>query len=157
MGVLESLTVEDYNLSFLWGSITKEGRNLSPFGRSELPLTFAAFDKLVTPQPISRNEPHGSLVVNIFIMLQEPAKRRMAVIKRAREEENNKNEMKKALFHQHQAVQSEDVIAKNVEAIVKAMKRQALVLSADSGHYPQLPVGAPPVWNKTGRTQLPSE
>ena len=157
-GVMETLTVEDYSLSFSWASITEEGRSLNPFGRSELPLAFAAFDKLVAPRPISRDDPQGSLVVNVFIMLQEPAKRRMAVIKRSREEDNNRNELKKARFHQRQAAQSEDVIiAKNAEALVSAMKRQAPVLMAEGSQYPQLPVGAPPEWNKSGRLQLPSE
>ena len=156
-GVMETLTVEDYSLSFSWASISEEGRSLNPFGRSELPLAYAAFDRLVTPRPISRDDTQGSLVVNVFVMLQEPAKRRMSVIKRAREEDNNRNELKKARFHQRQAVQSKDVITKNAEAIVNAMKRQAPVPLAEGGHYPQLPVGAPPEWNKSGKSQLPSE
>ena len=150
-GVMETLTVEDYSLSFSWASITEEGRILNPFGRSELPLAFAAFDKLVAPRPISRDDQQGSLVVNVFIMLQEPAKRRGAVLKRSREDDIARNEMKKARFQHRQAVQTEDTIAKN------AMKRQAPLPLADGTHYPQLPVGAPPKRNKTGRTQLPSE
>ena len=156
-GVMESLTVEDYSLSFSWASITEEGRLLNPFGRSELPLAFAAFDKLVQPRPITSDDRQGSLVVNVFIMLQEPAKRRLAVIKRAREDEINKNDIKKARYQQRQAVQTEDIIARTAEAAVSAFKRQAPVPQADSGNYPHLPVGAPPEWNKSGRTQLPSE
>jgi hypothetical protein len=154
-GVTEVLTVEDYSLSFSWASITEEGRSLNPFGRSELPLAFAAFNKLVAPRPVSSDDKEGSLVVNVFIMLQEPAKRRGAVLKRSREDDIARNEMKKARFQHRQAVQTEDIVAKNADAIVQAFKRQAPLPTATN--YPQLPVGAPSEWNKTGRTQLPSE
>jgi hypothetical protein len=153
-GVLENLTVDDYSLSFSWASITEEGRSLNPFGRPELPLAYAAFDRLVAPRPLNKEDTVGSLVVNVFIMLQEMPKRRGAVIKRAREEEANKEAAKKARY-QRTSNQIQETIASTAEAVVNVMKRAAP--THDAGGYPLLPVGAPPEWNKTGKTQLPSE
>ncbi len=156
-GVLEVLTVEDYSLSFSWASITEEGRSLNPFGRNELPLAYAAFDRLIAPRLLSKDDTTGSLVVNVFIMLQEPAKRRGSVIKRSKEEDINREAAKKARFQRSNNHLQETIAATTAEAVINVMKRQAPVVENVNASYPNLPVGAPPEWNKSGKTMLPSE
>ena len=162
-GVNESLLHEDYSISFSWASISEEGRRLNPFGRNELPLAYAAFDNWIEPNHTHTSDPHSFVyVVNVWIMLQEPGKRKGAVLKRAREEEAQKEtNAKKPKFQRKFEDRSEkdNNLMRAVVNIGEAVKRQAPCAPpfTDERSYPHLPVGAPPEWNKTGITSLPQE
>jgi hypothetical protein len=99
-GILESIPVEDYSISFTWASVSEEGRTLNPEGKPELPLAFAAFDNWVIPRQPCRGDLAGVYVVNAYIMLQESVRRRAAVLKKNQLDELAKAELAKRPFLQ---------------------------------------------------------
>jgi hypothetical protein len=163
-GVNENLSHEDYSISFSWASISEEGRRLNPFGRNELPLAYAAFDNWVEPNHTYSTDPNSLVyVVNVWIMLQEPTKRKGAVLKRAREDESQKVEnAKKPKFQRRFPESSPDNegLMRAVVNIGEAVKRQAPQVQQpmpQQAEYPYLPIGGNPAWIQTGRTPLPAE
>jgi hypothetical protein len=68
-GVLEKLSPDDYSISFSWASVTEAGRQLHPFGKSDLPLCYAGMDQLVSPIWLCQSDPHPTYVVNVYIQL----------------------------------------------------------------------------------------
>ena len=173
-GALETLAPDDYSISFSWASLTDLGRQLNPYGRSDLPLAYSAYDNLITPLWLSKEDSFPTYVVNVFIQLQEATRRAPAVIQKAREEEqvraeiaarpqkvinvnrpmnsgyNNNNRTDARI--QKAVVATASATASAVGAsISEAMKRAAPYERT----YPPLPVGAPPEWNRSGRTPIP--
>ena len=166
-GALEKLSADDFSISFSWASITDAGRSLNPRGLSELPLGYAAYEYLVAPMWLSRADPGPSYVVNVHIYLQEPMRRITTVIQKAKEEEALKAEhAKRPQIHRnrgfvqgnaqagnHQLQEDVTKLSATVASFNEVLKRAAPV----EQQYPPLPIGAPPEWNKSGRTPLPDE
>jgi len=176
-GALERLAPDDYSISFSWASLTDLGRQLNPYGRSDLPLAYSAYDNLIQPLWLSKEDSFPTYVVNVFIQLQEASRRAPAVIMKAKEEEqiraeiaarpqkivtvnrppnqgynNNNNINRTDARIQKAVVATASATASAVGAsISEAMKRAAPYERT----YPPLPVGAPPEWNRSGRTPIP--
>ncbi len=173
-GALETLAPDDYSISFSWASLTDLGRQLNPYGRSDLPLAYSAYDNLITPLWLSKEDSFPTYVVNVFIQLQEATRRAPAVIQKAREEEqvraeiaarpqkvvninrpmnpgyNNNNRTDARI--QKAVVATASATASAVGAsISEAMKRAAPYERT----YPPLPVGAPPEWNRDAKMVAP--
>jgi hypothetical protein len=164
-GVLENLTVEDYSISFSWASVSDEARKLNLGMKSELPLSYAGYENWIVPvYPCKDGQ--GVYVVNVHIMLQEPTKRKNAVLKRSREDELAKIEAaKKPRIYQgkhYQGMPTKEFITDAAVAAVECYKRSAPSSNSpppQEAHYPPLPVpvGSPPEWNRSGKMQLPTD
>ena len=164
-GVLESLTVEDYSISFSWASISEEARNLNLHLKSEMPLTYAGFENWVVPKYPCKDGV-GVYVVNVHIQLQEPTKRKNAVLKKNRDDEIAKAEAaKKPRIYGHNKLPSQEFIQSTIantafQTANECMKRSAPSSGSpppDQSQYPPMPVGSPPEWNKSGKMQLPTD
>jgi hypothetical protein len=150
-GVLEVLTHEDYSISFAVATISEEARRLNPMGRAEGPLFYCAFNNLVDPIALYQGSCSMAVhVINVYIMLLDPLKRRSAVIKKAREEEAawRENQLKPKqnrdeLFLRHKEAQK--------RFLTNPMSANAALI------FPPLPEGPAPEWNRSGRTALPAE
>ena len=170
VGVTETISYDDYSVSFSWASVTQEGFTLNNHGKYELPMGCAAFDKWVQARPLYEGSNEKALVVNVHIMLQEQQKRKAAVIKRAREDEERKAEQaKKPRFerrdHKDDLIKTmvgalrDSAVNSNVQDNKRPAPQQLPPPQHSAADYPYLPVGMqmPPEWNKTGRTPVPSE
>jgi hypothetical protein len=93
-GAGENLCPDDYGMSYMLASVSKAGRTLPPSGRSEGPLIYCMYPKLISPVPLYVN-PDGSIekvhVVNVYIHLYDANRRRRAVLDRARRAEEAKH------------------------------------------------------------------
>ena len=171
-GVLEKLSPEDYSISFSWASVTEAGRQLHPFGKSDLPLCYAGMDQLVSPIWLSQSDPHPTYVVNVYIQLLEANRRSPAVVAKAREEEAQRAEIaKRPQKHPgkgpnfgHRGDKWENMITQitsvATDAATTAATTSAVAAVKRGGppferQFPHLPDGSPVEWNKTGRTPLP--
>jgi len=162
-GILENLSPEDYSVSFSWASVTEAGRSLTLHGKPDLALGYGVCDQYVQPLLASRNDPHPVCVLNVFIQLQEPARRSTTVIRKAREEEAqraNPPPSKKANYqYRGPPPPNEDRISdriadKATEKFTENMKRAAPVYQVA---YPHLPVGHGVPWPKDGKMEIPDE
>jgi hypothetical protein len=94
-GVTESLSFEDYSLSFSVASLSELGRKTIPMNRNEGPLLYCLCEHLVEPVPLFTN-PDGTLntayIVNVYIHLLSASQRRGAVLKRHLQEEQARKE-----------------------------------------------------------------
>ena len=169
-GVLEKLSPDDYSISFSWASVTEAGRQLHPFGKSDLPLCYAGMDQLVSPIWLCQSDPHPTYVVNVYIQLLEQNRRAPTVIAKAREEDQLKAEIAKRpqripnqkhyngnkwtenMITQITSVATDAATTAATTSAVAAIKRGGPPFEKQ---YPHLPEGSPPEWNKTGRTPLP--
>lgn len=85
-GATESLGPDDYSMTFMLASVSKEGRALHPLGRQEGPLLFCMFPGLNQPVRLFDNadgSPEEVHVVNVYIHLYDVNRRRRAIIDRA--------------------------------------------------------------------------
>ena len=95
MGLGEVLTLDDYGISFMAASLTQRGYSLHPFERNEGPLFFCLFPGLVEPAVLRYDEngpAESAYIINVYINLLEPSKRRTVVAKRIHEEEQYRKE-----------------------------------------------------------------
>jgi hypothetical protein len=152
-GALECLTYEDYSISFAVATVTEEARLLNPMGRNEGPLFYCAFDNLV--QPVALHAGASSIavhVINVYIMLLEPAKRRSAVVQKARDEEAA---CQNYIREKPKWVRQVEINQRS--AALEAQKRAASNTALPAVIFPPLPTGPMPEWNRTGRNPLPLE
>jgi hypothetical protein len=167
-GCLERLTPEDYSISFSWATVSELGRQVHPWGRSDLPLSYAAFDNLIAPMWLSKSDTLPTYIVNVYIQLQEPSRRAPIVIQKAKEEDEKRAEIaarpQKAAVSRNNSFNGNgnmnvknvakiaaEAAAQSTKSVMESLKRPA----PPEPVYPPLPVGAPPEWNKTGRTPIP--
>ncbi len=168
-GCTERLSAEDYSISFSWATVSDIGRTVHPWGRSDLPLSYAAFDNLISPIWLSKTDTCPTYIVNVYIQLQEPSRRLPTVLQKAREEDEKRAEIaarpqktvsRNNSFNGGQkgghlnnkdiqkiAVQSAQETAKALESLKRPAPPEPI--------YPPLPIGAPPEWNKSGRMPIP--
>ena len=166
-GVLETLSPEDYSISFSWASISPMARSLTQHGKPDLALGYANCEQFVVPVWATMDDPEPTYVLNVFITLQEPTRRSTTVLKRAREEDaaranppppkkynngtqpfNRGNSLKK---NNEELAQ---MIAQENKVILDACLKRAAPTPLDVA-YPSLPAGQGPQWNTTGTTELP--
>ena len=169
-GVTETLTAEDYSISFSFASLTEAGRALNAQGKNELPLGLATHANWVAPQPPSPGQ-NPVYVVNVFLQLQEPTKRGPAVLKRAREDEISRNEAAKrpkfipnngANYRRRQEEEEENkqlIVNTTFDATKKLFEEQQMRrgIAPNLGNFPQMQEGAAPLWPTDGRSSLPME
>lgn len=162
-GVLESLSPEDYSISFSWASVTEAGRSLTLHGKPDLALGYGVCDQYVQPLLASRNDPYPVCVLNVFIQLQDPSRRSTTVIRKAKEEEAqraNPPPPKKANYqYRGPPPPNEDRMAdriadKATEKFTENLKRAAPVYQVA---YPNLPAGQGVQWPRDGKAEIPDE
>ena len=173
-GVLESLTPEDYSISFSWASVSPIGRSLTLHGKPDLCLGYAMCEQLVAPVWVSRDDPDPTYILNVFVQLQDATRQSTSVAKRAREEDaarsnpspakkpnngsnngNNGGNYNRAGFKK----QNEDLahmIAQGNKAILEECLKRPAPPTFDVV-YPQLPMSEGPKWNVSGTTGLPDD
>ena len=90
----KDLTVEDFSISFMVASISEETAQLNPSGRREAGLWICAYPWMARKVDFEVNDPldHGeavnrAYVINCYVHLLDPARRRRTVLKRVREDE----------------------------------------------------------------------
>ena len=166
-GILETLSPEDFSISFSWASLTEAGRSLTLHGKPDLALGYGLCDQYVQPMLASRNDPYPVCVLNAFIQLQDPARRSTTVIKRARDEEaqkaNGPPPKKHAPSYDHQYrgprvnedQQAERIASKASTLINESLKRAAPVTL--EAFFPSLQAGEGPSWPKDGKLPIPDE
>lgn len=94
-GVTESLSFEDYSISYSVASLSEVGRRLIPMQRNEGPLLYCLCEHLVEPVPLFTNPdgtPNVAYVVNVYIHILSAAQRRQVVYKRHVQEEEARKE-----------------------------------------------------------------
>ena len=162
--VLETLCYDDYSITFSLATVSEEGKRYNPLGRWEGPLFYAAFDNLNDPATLFVGETSiAAHIINVYIALMDPTKRRSAVAKRAREDNagdriaadriaaSNRTPYRKPEWSEKR---DDDKFKNAVISLVESQKRQAAI---DPVGYPPLPAGAGPEWPRSGRAPLPLE
>ena len=163
-GVLETLSPEDYSISFSWASITEAGRSLTLHGKPDLALGYGLCDQYVQPMLASRNDPHPVCVLNAFIQLQDPARRSSAVIKKAKEDFAAKANPPPAKRHAPQQYRGPRMdegnqaerIATMTSSLLKEDLKRAAPVTLES-FFPNLQAGEGPNWPKDGKMAIPDE
>jgi len=168
-GVLETLTSEDYSVSFSWASVSHLGRSLTLHGKPDLALGYAVCEQMVAPVWVSHEDPEPTYVLNVFVQLQEPSRRSTAVIKRAREEDaarqnpspakkpNNGNYVVQRVPNSKK--QNEELalmIAQGNKVVLEECLKRSAPPSFDVV-YPPLPTSEGVKWNTSGTTGLPDD
>jgi hypothetical protein len=168
--VLETLTPEDYSVSFSWASVSPIGRSLTLHGKPDLCLGYALCEQLVAPIWASRDDPEPTYVLNVFIQLQDSTRRSTAVVKKAREEDamrsnpspakklnngNNGNNFNRGASKK-QNEELAHMIAQGNKVILEECLKRPAPPSFDAV-YPPLPASEGPKWNISGTTDLPDD
>ncbi len=174
-GVLESLTPEDYSVSFSWASVSPIGRSLTLHGKPDLCLGYALCEQLVAPVWVSRDDPEPTHILNVFIQLQDATRRSTSVVKRAREEDaarsnpspakklnngNNGNCGNNGGYNRSGFKKQNEDLALMIAQGNKVILEECLKRPAPSTFdvvYPQLPLSEGPKWNLSGTTGLPDD
>ena len=89
LGCNEPITVDDFSLSFMVASLSPAGFKLHPSGRNEGPLHFCLYSGLVEMVNLGYADdgtPMGCYVINAYVHLMEPTRRRTTVLKKAAED-----------------------------------------------------------------------
>ena len=100
IGLNESLTLDDYSISFMAASLSPRGSQMHPGGRNEGPLFYFLFDGLIDDvslkyAPLDQENPRAYFV-NAYIHLVDAAKRRNAISKKQKDDKSDSaNQAKK--------------------------------------------------------------
>lgn len=168
-GILETLSPEDYSISFSWASISPVARSLTQHGKPDLALGYATCEQFVVPVWATREDPEPTYVLNVFITLQEPARRSTAVLKKAKEDEtaranppppkkynNGTQPFNRGNSSKKSNEELAQMIAQENKVILDACLKRAAPTPLDVA-YPSLPAGQGIQWNTSGTTDLPFE
>jgi hypothetical protein len=168
-GILETLSPEDYSISFSWASISPVARSLTQHGKPDLALGYATCEQFVVPVWATREDPEPTYVLNVFITLQEPARRSTAVLKKAKEDEtaranppppkkynNGTQPFNRGNSSKKSNEELAQMIAQENKVILDACLKRAAPTPLDVV-YPSLPAGQGIQWNTSGTTDLPFE
>ena len=168
-GALESLTAEDYSVSFSWASVSPVGRSLTLHGKPDLALGYAMCEQFVAPLWASRDDPEPTYVLNVFIQLQEPNRRSSTILRKVKEEEVNRStpspakkynngngnvNYNSAIRGKKQNEELAHLIAQENKVVLEECLKRSAPASFDAT-YPALPASAGPSWNTSGTTPLP--
>jgi hypothetical protein len=166
-GVLETLTPEDYSVSFSWASVSHLGRSVTLHGKPDLALGYAVCEQMITPIWVSHEDPEPTYILNVFVQLQDPSRRSTAVLKRARDEEaarhnpspakkpNNGNYIvNRAPSSKKQNEELALMIAQSNKVVLEECLKRPAPPSFDV-IYPPLPASEGVRWNTSGTTDLP--
>ncbi len=86
-GATETISVENYSISYMLGSVSSLARQLHPNGRNEGPLHYCLFnnmtEKIVWNSDTQTGEQDASYLINAYIHLLEGHKRCEVVIQKA--------------------------------------------------------------------------
>jgi hypothetical protein len=88
-GAGEKLSIDDFSISYMLGSPSDEAKLAHPNRRNEVPLTWTALPNMVreiTWFTKPDGTPSASALVNVYIHILEPSKRKGAVAKREEEQ-----------------------------------------------------------------------
>jgi hypothetical protein len=85
-GSLEALNPDDFSICFSWASLSEYGVSLTQYNRPDLVLGYGMCDRVLQLILMSRSDPEPVYVINVYIQLQEPSRKRTVVLKRAKEE-----------------------------------------------------------------------
>ena len=102
LGLGEELTTDDYGVSFTVATLTLRAGYLHPYERKEGPLFYCLYPGLVEPvflRYLENGEADMAYIINVYINLLEPNKRRSALAVRLQQEELQRKE---ELAHQAQ-------------------------------------------------------
>ena len=88
VGALESLTPDDYSMSFMVASVSPVGLGLNPSKRSEGPMFYCLFSGLVEKKYLDfySGSVDSAHIINVYIHLHEASRRRSVAIAKARED-----------------------------------------------------------------------
>ena len=164
-GALETLSPEDFSISFSWASLTEAGRSLTQHGKPDLALGYGLLDQYVQPMLASRNDPHPVCVLNAFVQLQDPSRRITTVIKKARDDEANRANPPPAKRHApHEQYrgprvnvdQEAEKIATRASSLFNENLKRAAPVALEA-FFPSLQAGEGPSWPRDGRMPIPDE
>ena len=106
IGLGESLNADDYGISFTVATLTQRAGVLHPHERNEGPLWYCLFPGLVEPVYLRYNE-HGGMdsayILNAYITLLEPGKRRSFLAIRLQQEDAARREELALQYQQSQS------------------------------------------------------
>lgn len=165
-GATEKLCVDDYSLTYSVASLSQAGRLLNPLGRHEGPLFYCLFPALLEETYLymeADGTANSAYVLNAYLHLQEPSRRRNAVLKRAAEDEARKesgegedNRLKRQRFNQErfqERQEREGKIEKNLSVLTKVVEKMN---AQPPPHYPTLPLANGIQWVSGGLPELPA-
>ena len=156
-GVLETLSPEDYSISFSWASLSEEGRLLTQHNKPDLGLGYGVCDEVLQPIMMSKCDEYPVYVLNCFVQLQDPSRRSTTVIRKAKEEEAARSRPSSAKKQNNGGPNIQHSLVKQISILNENMKRAA----PPENHFPVLPISQGPMpgpsWPKQGLTDMPDE
>ena len=170
-GVGESLTEDDYGVSFSLATISPNAAIINPSKRHEGPLFYCLLEGLVDPIFIGRTEEGGddyAHVVNCFIHLLPPGQRRISTQKRLELQATtapiqpapspiNANKRVKQNNNQNLA-RNQGQIPDRTDERMTVLEREIQNLRGLHLPNPALPIPeAPPIWRQDGQSSLPDD
>lgn len=91
-GALESLSLDDYGMTFTVATVTENASKLNPGQRREAPMAFCHYPAMVEPAILTHadwnisSDGEAAHVINCYITLPPPHQRRHLVISKAKQE-----------------------------------------------------------------------
>ena len=184
VGLHETLSLEDYGMTFTIASLSQRGRQLNPQNRSEAPLFYCLLQGLLEPVILSANQ-DGSYqtghIVNLYIHLL-PAHHRRVVLARksiaaneletAAEGPSNKKPRpayeasprpqvgyppypdNRGAYNERRQNYENTVNSRINQKVEEVVNKKLTTVSLASA-FPQLPATKMPSWNKEDTDELP--
>ena len=84
-GLHESLSIDDYGMTFMVATVTDEAREFNPAGRKEGPLFYCIMPEMLKPTVFLRNQDgtyQTGHIINLYIHLLPPHHRRVVLAKK---------------------------------------------------------------------------
>jgi len=131
-GVLETLSPEDYSISFSWASLSEEGRLLTQHNKPDLGLGYGVCDEVLQPIMMSKCDEYPVYVLNCFVQLQDPSRRSTTVIRKAKEEEAARSRPSSAKKQNNGGPNIQHSLVKQISILNENMKRAA----PPENHFP---------------------
>ena len=159
LGLSEVITVDDFSLTFMLGSISQEALDSHPYSRKEGPLHYCYFPNLVKQMTLGytqEGKPDTCYLINAYVHLLDESKRRNAVIKKKnkrKQEEEPKTQQpapgpsanKKPKFQKKPFQQPPELAS--VKDSISRIEKQVMKLNLPGQPaYPQLPESPAAVW-----------
>ena len=171
LGLNEAITVDDFSLTFMLGSLSEEGISTHPYGRKEGPLHYCYFANFIKPKALGYTH-DGKLdscyIINAYVHLNEAGKRRNAVVKKTVSEKRKIEEpkpqsnpaqvnAKKPKFQKRPNQQQAPELDAVKDSISRIEKQVMKLNLPGKSAYPDLPETALPVWPPTdAHPEMPS-
>ncbi|MDP2788964.1 MAG: hypothetical protein Q8O46_02845 [bacterium] len=161
-GIGETLTLDDYGITYSIASLSPEGRNLIPKSETGGPLAYCFYPNLVRYIPLAYdirgNVIDGAYFVNAYIQLLDPIIRRNLVAKtleRGGDPYRREDPRKKGRFANFEPIRRKEAFPQEMKEMMATEFKKAI----HANHYPTLPTGSGVTneWSQGGEPEVPDQ